>query len=771
MSGRPAPKPDTPAYALPNLFLIAVGVTLALLYTVPPAVVPQTASPAEFSAMRAFEHLKVIARDSHPTGSARNAQVRDYLIKQLETQGVEAQVQRTGTASRVDIFPGPYAAGTVENVVGRLKGAGSTGAVLLMAHYDSVAAGPGATDDGSGVVTLLETLRALKSGPPLLNDLIFLFTDGHELGMVGAQGFVDEHPWAKDVPAIWNLDGGGSCGPAGLDIPNGWALREFKKVVPRPLTSSIGSELAKLGPPDADDRIVFNQAGLTKARAGYSGCRPRYHTAKDDLENIDLRSVQHLGIYTLAVVRDWGNLDLKQIPAVPDSVFFVIPGRIVSYPVTFVRPISVLLAIVFAIVLMFGFRRARLRLSGLAIGILLWLAATLLCAALVAALWSSLKFLDLVNSSYSSTYNAELYAVGLLALTIATTSALYRLCRRRINGDDLTMGGLFWYLMLAALTGWFAPGASFPFALPLGFGLLSLVLSFRFDRSTMLSSILRVLCALPAVFLFTLLIAVITINLEGDPRSTLVAGVILTVILLAFLAPQLDAMTRNSRLSVIFAVMGVALLILGATHSGYDGMHPQPDSVAYWLDADTGRTFWISLDDKPDSWTSQFLTGHIKSDELNMFVSPGGEKVLKTTAPPAPLPAPQLVLLDDSSSGNERMLRLRIKSERQPETLWISVRNATIIRATVDGKKLPSKMIDPDEKLWGFYYAAPPSQGIELKLSFDAGEKPQITLTDQTLGLPEITGFHARPRTQDLMPLHYYPAFDSTILVSKTFAP
>lgn len=78
MSGRLAPKPGTPAYALPNLFLIALGVTLALLYTVPPAVVPQTASPAEFSAMRAFEHLKVIARDSHPTGSARNAQVRDW---------------------------------------------------------------------------------------------------------------------------------------------------------------------------------------------------------------------------------------------------------------------------------------------------------------------------------------------------------------------------------------------------------------------------------------------------------------------------------------------------------------------------------------------------------------------------------------------------------------------------------------------------------------------------------------------------------------------
>ena len=51
-----------------------------------------------------------------------------------------------------------------------------------MAHYDSVPFGPGAADDGAGVVTLLETARALKAGPPLKNDVIFLFTDGEEAG-------------------------------------------------------------------------------------------------------------------------------------------------------------------------------------------------------------------------------------------------------------------------------------------------------------------------------------------------------------------------------------------------------------------------------------------------------------------------------------------------------------------------------------------------------------------------------------------------------------
>jgi hypothetical protein len=82
-----------------------------------------------------------------------------------------------------------------------------------------------------------------------------------------------------------------------------------------------------------DDTLVFDPTKIAIAQASYSGCQPRYHTAKDDLENLDIRSVQHLGIYTLAVVRDWGNLNLKGIPAVPDSVFFVIPGRILSYPV------------------------------------------------------------------------------------------------------------------------------------------------------------------------------------------------------------------------------------------------------------------------------------------------------------------------------------------------------------------------------------------------------------------------------------------------------
>jgi acetylornithine deacetylase/succinyl-diaminopimelate desuccinylase-like protein len=50
-------------------------------------------------------------------------------------------------------------------VVARLSGTGGSKSILLVSHYDSVATAPGASDDSSGVATLLETARALKAGP------------------------------------------------------------------------------------------------------------------------------------------------------------------------------------------------------------------------------------------------------------------------------------------------------------------------------------------------------------------------------------------------------------------------------------------------------------------------------------------------------------------------------------------------------------------------------------------------------------------------------
>jgi acetylornithine deacetylase/succinyl-diaminopimelate desuccinylase-like protein len=144
---------------------------VALSNLVPPSVVPASAPVTEFPAERAMKHLKVIAREPHPIGSVANGRVRDYVVERIQSLGLNPELQKSVSTTSWDIGGAPYSAGTVENVVARLPGTNGTDALRLVAHFDSAATGLGASDNGSAVATLLETLRALRGGPPLKNNV------------------------------------------------------------------------------------------------------------------------------------------------------------------------------------------------------------------------------------------------------------------------------------------------------------------------------------------------------------------------------------------------------------------------------------------------------------------------------------------------------------------------------------------------------------------------------------------------------------------------
>src|SRR4030088_517756 len=175
----------------------------------PPRPVRATAPDTVFSAERAMRHVEQIAQRPHPIGSADHDRVRDYIAGQLSALGLRPQIQRT-TA----IGTRYQEAGRVQNILARLPGNSPSGkVVLVMAHYDGVEAGPAASDDGAGSAALLETLRALRASKRLLaHDIVALFTDGEEAGLLGAAAFVREHPWAKDVAAVLNFEARGTSG-------------------------------------------------------------------------------------------------------------------------------------------------------------------------------------------------------------------------------------------------------------------------------------------------------------------------------------------------------------------------------------------------------------------------------------------------------------------------------------------------------------------------------------------------------------------------------
>ncbi len=770
--------PEVPSHksisaAVFTFFLLALLMFAAIYQIQPPAPVPLGAPPTEFSSARAMEHLKAIAQKPHPTGSPENASVREYIMKRLAAIGVEPQVQTTAVARYEPKWRGPAVAATVSNIVARLKGTSSTGAVMLAAHYDSVPSGPGASDDGSGTVTVLETARALVTGPPLRNDVIFLLTDGEEQGMLGAKAFVDEHPWAKDAALVLNFEARGACGPSAMfetSAGNGWLVREFAKAAPHPVTSSLMYDVYKHLPNDTD-MTIFKGAGLAGLNFAYSACWPRYHTTGDSVQNIDERSLQHDGSYALALARHFGNLSFENTRD-RDAVYFSLFGRTLYYSQAWVVPLTALVLFAFAGVVVLGLRKRLLQWRGITLGFFGWLTGVTIAVAVSKILWFALRrtgFASLLP--YGMAYNSEIYALGFVALTVGAISALYVILQEKTSVGNLAVGALAWWAVLALLTGLYVPGASYLFAWPLLSSLIELGYAFarRNPESEVESALVWTFPALVGILLFASL-PYLVLNLLST--SGLVTLIIAVALLLGFLVPHLHIMTARRRwfLPAAASLAGIGLIMGGMFSRGFDAKHPRADSVFYALNADTGKAVWASTDKKPDAWTLQFFSGRVEKGWLADWVPVSFPvPILQSQAPAARLAAPNVSLMDDITMGDSRVLRLWITSPRQASIIWVSFPKTPTSEIEVNGKKVGSRDRPSQQGISGLYYVGVPQNGIVLTLTVKASSPLEMHVLDLSYGLPETPGLSFKARPDGLMPTPSWPHLDSSTLVSKTF--
>jgi hypothetical protein len=316
--------------------------------------------------------------------------VRDYLFGRMADLGLAPQLR-----------PEPSEQGEVYNLLGVLPGADrSTPAVLLMAHYDSVPAGPGAADDGAGVASILETVRALAASGPRRRDVMVLLTDGEEPGLYGAKAFFASDPMRARVGAVINLEARGDRGRAVMFETHrqGGAMVGF-------LTGAGALTGASSLMPDLYRRLP-NDTDLTEALGhGYAGINfaffggfDAYHRPEDTLQRLSRGSLQHIGQQALAAARA-----LAMAPALPgrapDRVYAdVLGGPILSYP----------------------------PLAG-------WLIIGLAAAAMSAAAWKSLKD----RQTSLAGLIAGFAAFALLALALAGALIGDGMIRERIAGPHL----------------------------------------------------------------------------------------------------------------------------------------------------------------------------------------------------------------------------------------------------------------------------------------------------------------------------------------------
>ncbi|HVZ28521.1 MAG TPA: M20/M25/M40 family metallo-hydrolase [Rhizomicrobium sp.] len=337
--------------------LAGLAVAVWFLPGVPLPVPLGVDAPAgQFSAARARNALMRLedGEKPHPAGSAENSAVHQRLAAELARLGVQSETLK-GMSCRSG-GRGITCANVGDVVAEAVPGSGK--AILLMAHMDSVLAGPGVGDDMSGVATILETIRALKASGNNNHPVMALFTDGEEFGLLGAELFLRDPARRSKVGVVVNVEARGTRGPSYLfqTSPGDAKLIDiYAASVPHPATSSLYGEIYRYLPNDTD-LTPFLRQGLQGYNFAFIGNVAAYHTGLDKAGNLDPASLQSQGDNVLELLRGLergGDLPSER----GDAIYFDVLGRwLPRLPQSIALPLATL---AFVIIGILGQRRER----------------------------------------------------------------------------------------------------------------------------------------------------------------------------------------------------------------------------------------------------------------------------------------------------------------------------------------------------------------------------------------------------------------------------
>ncbi|HTT98775.1 MAG TPA: M20/M25/M40 family metallo-hydrolase [Rhizomicrobium sp.] len=287
------------------LTLIAVAFWfLGKYHYAQPAVLGPDAPVTEFSAGRADALLaRVLGPEiPHPVSSDEDANVRARILKEFAALGVKTTTYKAFTCNAWRGFRFVPCA-TVIDIVGEVM-PGEGKAIVLLAHYDSVPAGPGASDDGAGFASVLETARALRArGGKSLHPVIAVITEGEEAGLLGAQAFLENPALKARVGVVVNADNRGTRGRSLLfqTSPGDSKLIDlYARSLPFYGTSSLYAEIYKFLPNDTD-LTMFIRQGFTSFNFAFAENVADYHTPLDLRKNLSPLTLQEEGTNMLGV--------------------------------------------------------------------------------------------------------------------------------------------------------------------------------------------------------------------------------------------------------------------------------------------------------------------------------------------------------------------------------------------------------------------------------------------------------------------------------------
>lgn len=215
----------------------------------------------------------------------------------LEDYGQLYRMLKNGTTPKLKITANSKDKGMAPtfNTVAEIKGSEKPDEyIILSAHLDSWDGGTGATDNGTGTITMMEVARILKKLYPNPKRTIIVGLWGsEEQGLNGSRGYVSAHKeQMPKIQAVFNQDNGTGriANISGQGFLNSYDyLGRWLAAVPRELTKDIKTTFPGTPGGGGSDHASFVAAGVPAFMLGslnWSYGNYTWHTNRDTYDKI-----------------------------------------------------------------------------------------------------------------------------------------------------------------------------------------------------------------------------------------------------------------------------------------------------------------------------------------------------------------------------------------------------------------------------------------------------------------------------------------------------
>ena len=695
------------------VLILAALAAKSLLISLPPV---QNA-PGGFDATRAKARLAFVLGDQrpHPADSVADDAVRARLVATLQQMWLKPMVRDQFACN--DFQKARYVScARVRNVIAIL-GPHAGKALLLSAHYDSVPVGPGASDDGVGVATLLEVGSILKDRP-LERPVILLFNEGEELGLIGARAFLDD-PLSRSVDSVLNFEARGVTGPVTMfetSRPNAAAIDAFASAVRRPYASSLSTDVYHLLPNDTDV-TTYNERGWLALNFAMAGNETRYHSPGDDLAGLDPRSLQHMGNQALAVSAELSS----GLPHVGGQrIFMDVLGRgFIQMPQPVGLVIFILLILAFAVIVWrrraYGRALAAPISAIIAGGVAGWLASLVMGAIRAGTYWRA---------------HPELSFIAIYATTLLAALVVIRTLAARTNREQLRAGTWLIFLVLGALLAAAAPGAIVYFLAPPIAVLIGMLASKWWRPAEVVGGLVAI-----AILYVTWGELLALLEVLFSPGPLWIAAPVAAIMMIPALAEAHDLFGAARRAVVIAGSAVIALLawiVVGAAPA-YSPNHEQRFTIEHVTEFPSRKSFWSVLNDGapvPAAYSrlGKWTYGKLPFWDRERWIAP---------APAAPaVQAPSVQPLEVLQSGDERRIKLRLKANGAERIQLIAPGQAHLRAAGVQGFVRPIGGPESASGKFTISCNGRSCDGVQLVIDAATSKPLALTVVGSRNGLP-----------------------------------